>query len=518
MASGRIEAIDELPGERPGNPQAAADRPPNLHADPNRRAIFFRTFPSLILPMFLAALDSTIVATALPAMAADLGEVERISWVVVSYLVATTIAAPIYGRLGDSLGRKRLMLIALTMFVAASVLCACSTSIVMLTGARVLQGLGGGGLMTLSQALIGEVIPPRERARYQGYMATVFMVSSTFGPVAGGWLTQHFGWRSVFLINLPLGLVALLLALRLQKRLPAGGPLNFDALGVVYFAAFVTPLLLALEQAQGVSIAALPRIALLIAISIVALLLLLRQERRAASPLLPLNLLGQPAIWRCDALGACVGAMIVSLVTFVPIYLQVVRGADPSEAGLLILPLTGCIALGSITTGRLISRTGRTAIIPSIGMALLAAILFALAFTVARIGTYRLPWLFAIASLTLGTAMPVVQMTVQIVAGPKLLGSAAASVQFSRSIGAAFGTAAVGAVLFAVLSAADPGTARLFSALVERGPEVLAVLDPAHRHVVQGEIADAFRGAFLTIGAFAIAAMLLAWSIPMRRL
>src|SRR6201996_1864956 len=225
--------------------EAAAEVPDRPH--PN---LFLTVFPSIMLPMFLAALDQTIVATALPAIAGGLGDVERVSWIVVSYLVATTIAAPVYGRLGDALGRKPMMLVALAVFVVTSMLCGMSTSIIAITIARVLQGLGGGGLMTLSQALIGEVIPPRERARYQGYMATVYMTSSTFGPVAGGWLTQHWGWRSVFFINLPLGLLALLLALRLPKREAPGGRTQFDVLGVVFFAGFITPLLLALERAQ----------------------------------------------------------------------------------------------------------------------------------------------------------------------------------------------------------------------------------------------------------------------------
>jgi EmrB/QacA subfamily drug resistance transporter len=484
----------------------------------DRRALFLRVFPSIMLPMFLAAVDSTIVSTALPAIAGSLGEVQRISWVVVSYLVATTIAAPVYGRLGDAMGRKRLMLAALGFFVVASMLCAAAPTVLALTGARVLQGLGGGGLMTLSQALIGEVVPPRERARYQGYMATVFMCSSTFGPVAGGWLTQHFGWRSVFLINLPFGLLAILLALRLPRRRGSGGSLQFDYLGVLLFAGFITPLLLALERTQRFDLTAIPAVAGLLAVSVGCLILLIRQERRASAPLLPLKLLGQAAIWRCDALGACVGATMVSLVTFVPIYLQVVRDTSPSETGFLLLPLTACIAIGSMITGRLIARTGQTTLFPRIGLALLAVNLITLAFLIRGIGTFRLPLLFALASITLGTAMPVVQMTVQIVAGPKFLGAAAASVQFSRSIGAAFGTALVGAVLFAVLSAHDVRTASLFADMVERGPAALGTLDHVRRLVVQGEISDAFRAAFLTIGGFALIGMGLAWWIPMRRI
>src|SRR5579884_1219971 len=168
-----------------------------------------------MLPMFLAVVDQTIVATALPTIAAATGEVQRASWIVVAYLVASTIAAPIYGRLGDAFGRRRLMFVALGVFIVASVACALSPTVELLTLARVLQGLGGGGLMTLSQALIGEAIPPRERARYQGYLATVAMTANSFGPVAGGYLTEHFGWRSIFLINMPIGLGAVALVARM---------------------------------------------------------------------------------------------------------------------------------------------------------------------------------------------------------------------------------------------------------------------------------------------------------------
>src|ERR1700748_2363662 len=172
---------------------------------------FLTVFPSIMLPMFLAVVDQTIVATALPAIAGEMGQVERTSWIVVSYLIACNVGAPIYGRLGDSFGRRLLMFVALGVFIVASLLCSVAPTILLLSAARVLQGLGGGGLMTLSQALVGESIPPRERARYQGYLAAVAVCANTFGPVAGGYLTEHFGWRSVFLINVPVGLLALLL-------------------------------------------------------------------------------------------------------------------------------------------------------------------------------------------------------------------------------------------------------------------------------------------------------------------
>ena len=290
-------------------------------------------------------------------------------------------------------------------------------TILALTAARVLQGFGGGGLMTLSQALVGEVVPPRERGRYQGYMASVFVCSSTFGPVAGGWLTQHFGWESIFLINLPLGALAILMAFRLPKKPAGGGRLKFDFLGTGLFACFIAPLLLALEQAQRFDARLLPLIVGMVAVAVVSLVLLLRQEKRTSAPLLPIKLLAQPAIWRTDAMAVCVGASLVSLITWLPIYLEAVRGAEPGHTGLILLPLTAFIAVGSVCTGRLISKTGRTAIIPSIGLPIVSMLVIFLALFAQHLSLSQLPWLFGLIALSQGTAMPVVQMTVQILAG-----------------------------------------------------------------------------------------------------
>ncbi len=488
----------------------------------DRRRIFFRVFPSVALPMFLAAIDSTIVATALPNVAATLGDVERVSWVVVSYLMATTVAAAVYGRLGDALGRKRLLFVSLGVFIVASALCALAPTMLALVAARVLQGIGGGGLMTLSQALVGEAVPGRERGKYQGYLASVFMVSSTFGPVAGGWLTQHLGWQSVFWVNVPLGFVAVALAFRLPDRQEAGSTrfsqLRFDWLGLGLFTAFVVPLLMALELAQRISWGEAPAIGLWAGVAAVALWLLLRQERRAATPLIPVNLLRQPTIWRADAMGACVGATLVGSVTFMPIYLQVVRGVSPTYVGLIMLPLTFGVAMGALVTGRLISQTGRTAVFPSYGQVVTLLCLLLLAAGGDAIPTVWLPALFLLLSMSIGTTMPVVQITVQVAAGPANLGAASASVQFSRSIGAALGTALVGAVLFGALTLRDPAMASLFADVVEQGPAVLAHVDEAVRVRLASDIAGAFRAAFLTIGAFSLAALLLAWSLPMRRI
>ena len=361
-------------------------------------------------------------------------------------------------------------------------------------------------------------MPPRERARYQGYLASIFMASSALGPVAGGWLTQHFGWQSVFLVNVPLGALAAVLALRLPGGPPSGGRIRFDWPGLVLFAGFVVALLLALERAQRITFAALPGVVGYLVVAGTALFLLLRQERRTASPLIPVGLLRHPAIWRADAMGACAGAIIVSSVTFMPVYLQVVRGVTPGMVGLLMLPLTVGIACGSLLTGRLISRTGRTAIFPSVGQAVVCVCWVFLAAAAAGVPTPWLPAVFLLMSLAAGTTMPVVQITVQVTGGPKNLGASSASVQFSRSIGAALGTALVGAVLFAVLAVRDPAMAALFAEVVQRGPAVLDTVSAASRTLLASEIALAFRAAFLTVAGFSFMALLLAWAQPMRRL
>jgi len=480
---------------------------------------FLTVFPSIMLPMFLAVVDQTIVATALPAIAAATGEVQRASWIVVAYLIAATIAAPIYGRLGDAFGRRRLMFAALTVFIVASILCAIAPTIELLTLARLLQGLGGGGLMTLSQAMIGESIPPRERARYQGYLATVAMTANSFGPVAGGYLTEHFGWQSIFLINVPIGLGAIALTWRLPRhKIIEPHHWRADPGGLILFTAFVATTLLALEQAQHVNMSALPLAAGLLAVGIVALILLVRHENRAPSPLIPLGLLRMPAVWRSDAMAAFHGGALVALITFLPVYLEVVRGASPSETGLLLVPLTLGIGTGSLLTGRLVHKTGLTTAFPVVGLALVTINLLVLALWAPDLGNVAFAGILLWNGLFMGTVMGVVQVTVQSVSGPRRLGEAAASVQFSRSIGAAFGTALVGAVLFGFLTLKNPEAARVFAAMVEQGASAGSVLSEAQRAAIKTDITDAFRAAFLLIAGFTMAGFFLALTHPLRRI
>jgi EmrB/QacA subfamily drug resistance transporter len=471
-----------------------------------------------MIPMFLAIADQTIVATALPAIASELGDVERVSWVVVAYLISTTIAAPVYGYLGDLFGRRRLMFVALALFLGSSIACAFAPSVLLLALARVLQGFGGGGLITLSQALIGEVVPPRERGNFQGYLATVAVTSASFGPVAGGWITEHLGWRMVFLVNAPLCLLAFLLVARLKTSpgLDRKG-WRFDSWGLVYFIGFILPLLLALEQAQRLDTLAFLIIGALLTTSLVCLVLLIRQEKRHSAPLLSLHLLRRAAIWQANALAACHGAALTALVAFVPIYLRVVRGASPTETGYLLLPITAGIGIGAIVTGRLVSRTGMTMAFPSTGLVFASLTLFGFAFAAPMMTMGQISLLLTINSLFMGTVMGVVQVTTQTAAGPKMLGASAAAVQFSRSIGAALGTAILGALLFASLQNVDPEATAIFSRLVEDGPAGYAGLDSARVAAMQQAIASAFKSAFFALGLFTTMGMLLAWSNPMRK-
>jgi EmrB/QacA subfamily drug resistance transporter len=482
------------------------------------RRSFLALFPCIMLPMFLSVADQTIVATALPAIAASLGDVERISWIVVSYLIANTIAAPVYGRLGDVLGRRRMMIAALVLFIAASLFCAMAPNVIVLTIARLLQGLGGGGLMTLSQALVGEAIPARERPRYQGYLSTVVVCSASFGPVAGGVLTQYLGWRSVFYVNLPLGLIALVLALRLPKIPGRGEGFHFDTLGLIFFAGFVAPILLALEQVQRLDTASPFSIGVLLAIAILSVLLLMWQERRTPSPLLPVKLLSKPAIWRSDALAAFHGAALLSLITFIPIYCRVARGYSASEIGILLLPLSVGVGFGSLVTSRLVTRTGRTTIYPTIALPIVTAILIFTALTLPYLSRFELMAVLGVMTLFMGTVMNVVQLTVQAASGPAALGAGAGSVQFSRSVGATFGTAGVGALVFVVLSFGAPEATQLFGGLVERGPAMLDALDPNIRLAVTNAVTHAFQAALLLVAAFTAGGAVLAAWIPIRRI
>jgi EmrB/QacA subfamily drug resistance transporter len=483
------------------------------------REAFRQVFPGVMVAMFLAAADQTILASALPTIASRLGGFEYLSWVVVAYLLAATIAAPLYGHLGDRFGRRRMLLIALTIFTIASIGCTAAPTLSALVIARAVQGAGGGGLMTLAQALIGEHVPPRERGRFQGYFAAVFALASTSGPILGAYLTEHVSWRSVFAINLPLGLLAGYLA----RRIPDADAHHRegyrpDVVGALLFCGATLGLLLALSSAgHGLAFDSWGLYALVAAV-VVAYAALYHWERRTAQPVIPVALLQRPEILRADAVVLCFAATLFATVLYLPLYLQAGRGLGIGASGMLLLPITLSMVTGSTMTGRLVTHTGKVTIFPIVGLTLATCALVALGATVTVAPTFALLCLTALTGLGLGMVMPAMQVAVQSAAGRASLGSAIGSMSLSRSIGGAIGVAIIGAVVFVSIGRRDGGIGALLARIIESGPESLDRLSQADRNAIAGEFDRTFRVVFLSIAAMTGIGALIATTVPKPKL
>jgi EmrB/QacA subfamily drug resistance transporter len=480
-------------------------------------ARFVRAFPGIALTIFLSAVDQTIVATALPAIAAQMGGIERVSWILVAYLVAATCAAPVFGQLGDVFGRKRLLFVALAVFAAGCLGCALAPSLPALVGARIVQGFGGGALLTLAQALIGEAVPPRERGRYQAWIAGSFAFASATGPVIGGYATQFLGWRAVFLVLLPVAAACALLARRLAAVPPArrDAALRFDRAGLVVFVVAVGCALVALDRARRLDPALAPLAAGLALVAAGAVVLLLRIERAARDPLLPMAVFAEPSIWRAYLLSACVVGAQVGMIAFLPVWLQTVRGIAPGPSGLMLVAMSMGGASGAFFAGRMVARTGHAMRWPTLFLPAGVALWALLALVAADLPLPAFLPLLAAAAFCSGTSYPVVQVTAQAAAGRERLGAASAGVAFSRNIGAAAGTALVAAMVFMAVSATGSGAA--FQRLVAEGPGYLAALGPEAAAALRGRLAEAFRLLFATAAALTAVGAVLAWRVPLRR-
>jgi EmrB/QacA subfamily drug resistance transporter len=483
------------------------------------RAAFLQVFPGVVVAMFLAALDQTILATALPTIAASLGGFEDVSWVVVAYLLATTVAAPLYGHLGDRFGRRRMLLAALALFTVASLACALAPTLWLLVAARALQGMGGGGLMTLSQALISEHVPPRERARFQAYFAALFATASTAGPVLGGVLTEYLTWRSVFFINLPLGALAAWLASRIPARATGhSGPFRADVVGAVWFAIGTISLLFALSSAGHRFGFADWRLYALVSFAIATLVLFVAWERRIAHPLVPVRLLAAPVILRSNGVVLCFAAALFASILYMPLYLQLGRGFGIGASGLLLLPLTLASAAGAMVTGRRIARTGELTRYPKRGLAVSTAAYVVLAATVHIAPTSAVLLLTMLAGFGLGSVMPATQIIVQIAGGQHALARAVASMAVSRAIGGAMGVAVVGGLVFLLVGHRDNELARLLPRIAESGGAFLATLPEAQRLSLTARLDDAFRIVFFLIGSITAIGAVIASRVPAQRL
>src|SRR5215831_15570139 len=396
----------------------------------------------LILAMFLASLDQTIVATSLSAMARDLNGWTLISWVVSAYLVASTVTTPIYGRLSDLYGRRPILSVAIGLFLVGSVLCALSQNMPQLIGARVMQGVDGGGLRSVALATIADIIPPRERGRYQGYFSSVMAVSNVLGPVLGGFFSEYLTWHWIFWINLPFGLLALFLCYHNLKRLPKPQrqPI-IDWLGAALILASTTPILIALGQAEAAAGWWRSEVLVPLAIGCLFLIALIARESEAPEPIMPLRLFANRIFAVASVISFSMSMVMIAMIILVPLDFELGAGMAPNEAGLRLIPMTGGTVVGSFIVGRLVSRTGRYRIFPIVG----AGAMTILCGVIAVVGLGR-SWsldtlLTAMLGLSFGAQLPSVMVPVQNALDLADTGIGLSVVMFFRLIGGAFGVA-----------------------------------------------------------------------------
>jgi EmrB/QacA subfamily drug resistance transporter len=480
-------------------------------------------FAALMLGMFLAALDQTIVSTALPTIVGELGGLAHLSWVVTSYLLAATVTTPIYGKLGDMYGRKPVFLAAILIFLAGSMLAGLSQSMGELIAFRALQGAGAGGLMVGAQAIIADIVPPRDRGRYMGVIGSVFAVASVAGPLLGGFFVDNLSWRWVFYVNMPVGgLAVAIVLLRLHLHAPHTRH-AIDYLGAALLTGGVSALILVTtwggnEFPWGS--------ATIVGLAIAGVLLLAAfvwQERRAAEPILPLTLFRSSVFAVSSAMGFSIGMAMFGAIVFIPLYLQLVYGASPTSSGLRMLPLMAGILVAAIGSGRAISRIGRYKIFPVAGTAILVVGMYLLS----RLGAGTPPWVASVDMLVVGVGiglvMQVLVLVVQNDVRPQDVGVATSTATFFRSVGGSFGVAIFGAIFASRLT---DQLARLPSAVTARlgggvhlNPAQARHLPPSvHTDFLQA-FAHALHGVFLWGMALAVVPFVLSWllkEVPLR--
>jgi EmrB/QacA subfamily drug resistance transporter len=410
----------------------------------------------LMMGMFLASLDQTIVSTALPTIVGDFHHSNLLSWVITAYLLASTASTPIWGKAGDLYGRKRLFQLAIVLFLVASALCGLSRNIFELIAFRGLQGIGGGGLLSLAFAIIGDVIPPRERGRYQGYFGAVFGVSSVVGPLAGGFAVDHLTWRYIFYVNLPLGVAALIVTNRVLRLPVRRREVNIDWWGAILLVAGVSCILLAVQLGGSTFPWGSWQIIGLFVLGALVLAGFVLREAAAPEPILPLGLFRLRIFTVSNVISFVSGVAMFGALAFLPQYLQLVHGVSATESGLLLLPLLVGLLAMSISSGLYISRTGRYrwfplagTIIVTIGLVLLSRLGAHTSLTIVGLD-------ILVFGIGLGLFMQVLTLVVQNAVPMKELGVATSSVTFFRSMGGAIGASALGAILTAGITALLP--------------------------------------------------------------
>ncbi len=458
--------------------------------------------------LLLAALDQTIVSTALPTIVADLGGLDHLSWVVTAYILASTVAAPLYGKLGDLYGRRLMVFISVGLFLTGSTLCGIAGSMEFLIASRALQGLGGGGLFVLALSVVGDVISPRDRGKVQGVFAAVFSLSSVLGPLLGGWFVEAFSWHWIFFINLPLG--ALAVAGFAASFAPKGKRAShrIDWLGAIALSLALASLTLVTSlggrSLPWDSVQALG----LIALCVVSLTSFVLIERRAAEPILPLSLFTQNVFVMTSLIGFVSGASLFGAVTFLPLYLQIAKGITPTISGLTLVPMTLGIVIAANIAGRYMGRTGRYRLLPMAGTILIMLGAMLLSTIKAETSTLLFGAYIAALGLGLGCIFPVVTTAVQNAVPREQLGTATAAGVMFRQIGGSLAVAVFGA-MFAARMAASLGAdaARLGG---EIGPQLIARLPQDKRDEVATAIVYAIHPIFWIVAGMAVVAFVFA--------
>ncbi|MBO0728824.1 MAG: MFS transporter [Acidimicrobiaceae bacterium] len=501
--------------------EATRDEPAGLS---HRRVLII--YSALMLGMLLAALDQTIVATALPTIVGDLGGLNHLSWVVTAYLVTTTCSTPLYGKLGDLYGRKLVFQASIVVFLLGSILSGTSQSMIELIVFRGVQGLGAGGLMSLAMAIIGDILSPRQRGRYQGYMMAVFSLASVAGPALGGFLTQSLSWRWCFYVNIPVGLVALAVTAsvlnlpfrRVQHRI--------DWIGSALLVAAVAAVLLVTVWGGSSYPWSSPVIVGLILGAGLLIGLFIAQEQRAAEPVLPLRLFRNRVFNTTNAIGFLSGMAMFGGTVYLPLFLQLVTGLSPTLSGLLLLPMMASLTVTSIYTGRLITRTGRYKVWPIAGGILMPVGMLLLSTMTASTSWWAAGLRMIPLGVGLGLIMPVIVVAVQNATDQEDLGTATSSNMFFRSMGMSFGVAVLGAIMnarllywFPRLVPPLPSGQRVSSQSVAYSPVAVRHLPGPVKYGIIDAFAHSLHTVFLwaaPIAALALPFVLLMPELPLR--
>jgi EmrB/QacA subfamily drug resistance transporter len=469
----------------------------------------------LMVATLLGALDQTIVATALPTIVGDLGSIQQISWVVTAYLLASTAATAIYGPISDVYGRKRVYQFAIVLFLIGSALSGAAQTMEQLIGARAIQGLGGGGLMVLAFAIIGDIIPPRERGRYTGYFGAVFGVSSIAGPLVGGYFVDNLSWRWIFYINIPLGIVALIVTSKVLSGTFTRREHRIDFLGAALLVSWTVAALIVLERGRVWGWGSWETLALA-GTALILFALFVRHEFVSDEPILPLRIFRNRVFTVAGAAAFIGGLALFGAIFYLPVYLQIVKGLSPTSSGLHMLPLVMGLLASSIIAGRLITRWGRYRIFPIMGFSIVTVAMFALGRLESDTPTWEYSLLFALLGVGFGMTSQVLVLAAQNAVDRKDIGVATSTATFLRQMGGTFGAALFGTILAGALTTNLSTTfpngppAEIDAESITGSPAVIAALPEA----VKGPVIEAFVNAvqvtFTAAVPIAIVALILA--------